>query len=259
MSDTLNIYGADYKPVYMNNTITSVYGKNAMLMYPSINYNKADLILRSNRIDITFTSVLSWTLLFSLILYLNLSQSKKIWACILYFFNFKKYNNQQYYLKWFDILFYVLFFLFSLSLFITNICKQIQIEITPIIICLLSIIALLMYFVFKYCICQLIQICTNQSLFVYNLSYVTIYTLFAMSILIILLFCIQTFVLLPFQDVFMQIQIWIVGAFVIFYIIKTLMLFLYNHISFILWLIYFCTIEIIPILLIYKFITNLKV
>jgi hypothetical protein len=148
------------------------------------------------------------------------------------------------------------FSLFALSLLTANLWRTTSADANLGIAFAVSVGALTLYFAAKYFICLTIQIVAQQRQFLYNVLCANVFTFFAMCFLLIPLFFAQTLVTAPYVEPLTQAQAWVAGAFFFFYCIKTLTIFLYERIPFFFWLLYFCTIELLPLAVMYKFVMN---
>jgi hypothetical protein len=111
---------------------------------------------------------------------------------------------------------------------------------------------LLLYFLGKGVVCRMIQKITQQKTLFDSVLYNQIYVFFAMCFVLMPLFFMQTLVAPPFLETLMYVQLGIFATFILFYFVRMFTIFARENVPLFFLGLYFCTIEILPVIVIYK-------
>ena len=232
----------------------SVFGSSAVSAYPSVVFGRMEAVLRPNIFELSFGFMAAWLLFFLFVIFICWLKYKEISAVALYLFDFRKFLKVQPSQRWLNLLVFACFSLFTLALLTANVCQVLFVKAPLGIAFLVSLGGLVLFFLSKHFVCCAIQTITQQRMFAANILCTNVYTFFTMCFLIVTLFFVQTLVIPPHAVQLMYVQIAIVGIFLLYYFVKTLVIFAYEKIPFFFWLLYVGTIEVLPLAVIYKLI-----
>jgi hypothetical protein len=230
----------------------AVFGAHTLPVYSAVDYSAAEPLLRSNLLGISFGTGISLFLLIAMVLFFCFSQRKKITAIAFYIFNFKKFLKIQPVQQWLNFFIFAGFSLLTLALLAANLW-HVQFATPNIgIPFVIALGGLMFYFLSKYFICFVIQVIAQQRMFLFNIFSANVYVFFAMSLLVVPLFFVQMLVIPIYFESLLTIQMWIAGIFLLYYFVKTLTIFIADRIPIFFWMLYICTFEILPIMILYK-------